>query len=133
MFLPQHVLVYPRHDVDGQEVHRVHEQYEHERRERDRRHDLARARVDVLDLILDEINRQLDERLFARRHARRRFTCNEPQKTECKHAEHDGRQQRVEMHGPEPALVHRLGEKRQVMLDVLSGRFVGGRHRGLLF
>jgi hypothetical protein len=65
VMLMEDVLVDPRHDVDGQEVHRIEEEHEHERRERDRRHDLALAVVDAADLLVDEVDDELDERLAA--------------------------------------------------------------------
>ncbi len=43
-----------RHDVDGQEIHRVHQRDPDEHGQRDGRHPLALAVVDTLDLVVDE-------------------------------------------------------------------------------
>ena len=45
------------------------------------------AVVDALDLLVDEVDRQLDERLRLRRHARRRLARDQPHEAERQHAE----------------------------------------------
>jgi hypothetical protein len=117
----------------GRKVHRVQEEHEHERGERDRGHDLAIAVIDVLDLVFHEVERQLDERLPLRWNAGRCLARHEPEEPEGQDADDHRRDQRVPVDRPEAAgFADRLGQEGEVVLDVgRRSQFVFGSHLGL--
>src|SRR5439155_15830521 len=75
-------------------------------------------------LIVNELDQQLDKSLAAIRHARGRAAHHPPDGAEADDAQNDGGGESIDVQHPEPALAHRLGEKRQVMLDVFAGAVV---------
>src|SRR5438094_1515544 len=86
---------------------------------------------DALGLRVDEVDQELDERLALVRHHGARAAHHPPDEADTDDAEQYRDDQRIDVQRPEAALADRLGEERQVMLDVLrrSEFCLGGHYR----
>src|SRR5258706_5435359 len=116
-----------RHPVHGQEIHRVHEDHPHEHRERQRRHELVRVAVeDPVHLTGDEVEADLDESLFPRRHSGSRAAREPPEEPQAHEAQQDRDDHRVDVDRHES--VAAMGGESEVVRDVLAGTLVLGCH-----
>src|SRR4030095_16364393 len=97
-----------RQDIDGQEVHRVHQDHPHEHGQRDRRDPETFAVIDALDLVVDEGHAELDERLRLRRHAGGGLARDPPHEPKADETEHDRRHDGVGIDAPEARVAHLL-------------------------
>ena len=130
----EHVLVDPGQDVHRQEIHGVHHQNPDEHGQRHRRDESVPVAVgeDALHLLVDEIERELDESLSPVGYSGRRAADDPPQEAERQHAEDRGGDQRVDVQSPEPAFAELLGIEGKVVGDVAGGgQFLLGCHRAM--
>jgi len=120
VFKPQHVLVQEGHDVDGQEVHRVHQEHPHEYRERQGCDEALVAVEDASGLFVDEFDQKFHEGLTFGGHTRGGAAHNPGQKSECEDTEYHRGEDGVHVPGPERRFPG-LRVERQVVLDVAGG------------
>src|SRR5688572_27578780 len=122
----------PRHDIHGQEVHRVHQQDPQPDGHRERRHELVAVAVEYsLDLVVDELEAKLDERLPLRRHATRGAARDPPEETETQYTQDYRDDHGIHVDRHEGRIAHWLRIEREVVRDVLGGALIRSGHLGL--
>ncbi len=120
------------HQIDRQEVHRIHQQHPQEHSKCRRSNEAMRiAVIDALDLIVDEVDQPLDEHLALPRDTGGGPADDPAQEAQRDHSEQHRHGNRVPMHRPEPfarrierQVIGNIGSRCQLIFGSHSARFL---------